>query len=313
MLVTRAKTSLAGAASLFYVSALLTFVLIGIFIRSRFANDYLSYMTRNHQWLISAQVYKEGIQFYIGKRIWDPHLTEPEGIFARSGEPANNSLSGPVVLPGEIADLRCLGITLLVLKAVFPFGQWRNSIWLCVPFPMLLLASGMLSAIALHQLMKSRYRTANGCCLTCGYDLRGSVGYCPECGTVEPEGQVKKPLLSSLPPERTPRLKPVLRTVARVTIVMCLGKLLGAVVYSYLRSFDVMPPKLPRALAFMLSYPLDHSFLEGPATREPLEVLGYGLATLANALMIACLVTMLLLYRRRNASSEKSNGDGSSP
>jgi hypothetical protein len=34
-----------------------------------------------------------------------------------------------------------------------------------------------------HRLAIATDRRMHGCCLNCGYDLRASVGRCPECGT----------------------------------------------------------------------------------------------------------------------------------
>jgi hypothetical protein len=43
---------------------------------------------------------------------------------------------------------------------------------LCLPFPLLWF----------RRFWRRRYRVQHGLCLSCGYDLRGSAGKCPECG-----------------------------------------------------------------------------------------------------------------------------------
>ena len=61
--------------------------------------------------------------------------------------------------------------------------------------PLALIWSGFLADTALYSLLwlvllmlivagRRRLRSRQGCCVTCGYDLRGTPhGQCPECGT----------------------------------------------------------------------------------------------------------------------------------
>jgi hypothetical protein len=52
-------------------------------------------------------------------------------------------------------------------------------------------AADLFWLILLSPLVISRarpyFRQMNGCCFTCGYDLRATPGRCPECGTIPPK------------------------------------------------------------------------------------------------------------------------------
>ncbi len=66
-----------------------------------------------------------------------------------------------------------------------------------VPYWLLVVVTAILPAIAGTQLVRGvrrRRRFARGMCRSCGYDLRGSGGICPECGTkVEITGVALRP------------------------------------------------------------------------------------------------------------------------
>lgn len=59
-------------------------------------------------------------------------------------------------------------------------ARWQLSIPAWAPVPV----AALLPLIALLHYLRSRRRTGQGLCAQCGYDLRGSPGRCPECGTI---------------------------------------------------------------------------------------------------------------------------------
>jgi hypothetical protein len=60
----------------------------------------------------------------------------------------------------------------------------RDLAWPCWA---VVLSSAVLPAIACVALIRRRRRHAQGCCPTCGYDLRATPDRCPECGTTPAE------------------------------------------------------------------------------------------------------------------------------
>ncbi len=52
----------------------------------------------------------------------------------------------------------------------------------CVPYWSLELAATVLPGVWMVRWNRRRRRLAAGCCVACGYDLRASIGRCPECG-----------------------------------------------------------------------------------------------------------------------------------
>jgi hypothetical protein len=51
-----------------------------------------------------------------------------------------------------------------------------------VPQWSLIVLTLILPSVRFRRFLRRRYRVRHGLCLSCGYDLRGSVGKCPECG-----------------------------------------------------------------------------------------------------------------------------------
>lgn len=56
--------------------------------------------------------------------------------------------------------------------------QWTMPIWALV------VVTGMPFTIWLYVASRGRKRREEGCCVSCGYDLRATPERCPECGTV---------------------------------------------------------------------------------------------------------------------------------
>ena len=59
-----------------------------------------------------------------------------------------------------------------------------------LPYWSLLTLAATTSALLIFLCIRSLRRARRGFCLSCGYDLRGSTGTCPECGA-EIAGRVR--------------------------------------------------------------------------------------------------------------------------
>lgn len=65
------------------------------------------------------------------------------------------------------------------------FGPAWRAQYTTIPFCLIVLPSATLPAVWLRRRLRNRYRDRHGLCLKCGYDLRGSAGRCPECGSAD--------------------------------------------------------------------------------------------------------------------------------
>lgn len=78
----------------------------------------------------------------------------------------------------------------------FAFSLALGAGWIGVPYWMLMLPAAALWSIRTRRVYRAKQRIISGCCVACGYDLRGSPsGRCPECGSVT----------STLPPRPSPK------------------------------------------------------------------------------------------------------------
>ena len=80
-------------------------------------------------------------------------------------------------------------ITLLAWAiAVIAFmilGPFVTRFWAVLGFVMF---AASVAAVVLDPRNRQRARSLEGCCVNCGYDLRGTRGTCPECGKLVPPG-----------------------------------------------------------------------------------------------------------------------------
>ena len=65
-------------------------------------------------------------------------------------------------------------------------GPQVRFVRLVVPFWFLAAALAVMPAVAARRAVRRRSRIARNCCPACGYDLRASPDYCPECATPPP-------------------------------------------------------------------------------------------------------------------------------
>jgi len=67
----------------------------------------------------------------------------------------------------------------------FGFSIFLGAGWIGIPYWMFMLPAVALWTVRMRRLRRTRRRLLAGCCVACGYDLRGSPqGRCPECGLV---------------------------------------------------------------------------------------------------------------------------------
>jgi hypothetical protein len=59
-----------------------------------------------------------------------------------------------------------------------------HEICLTLPHWLLVLVFGVLPTVRLTRFIRRRRQHREGCCQTCGYDLRATPDRCPECGAV---------------------------------------------------------------------------------------------------------------------------------
>lgn len=67
----------------------------------------------------------------------------------------------------------------------FGFSIFLGAGWIGIPYWMFMLPALALWSVRTRRVHRTRQRLLAGCCVACGYDLRGSPqGRCPECGLV---------------------------------------------------------------------------------------------------------------------------------
>ena len=72
-----------------------------------------------------------------------------------------------------------VGIAFMIL------GPYVTRFWAVVGVVMF---GASVAALVLDPRNRRRARSLEGCCVHCGYDLRGTRGICPECGKLVPPG-----------------------------------------------------------------------------------------------------------------------------
>lgn len=107
---------------------------------------------------------------------WERHGDEPlDGVVMRTYEDRWGLRTFDLVRASAPYDVRV------------PWYPWtgyvRRSVRaVVVPWWVIVLASAVLPAARVRQVLRDRRRAKWGLCRACGYDLRASEGRCPECG-----------------------------------------------------------------------------------------------------------------------------------
>jgi len=80
----------------------------------------------------------------------------------------------------------------LVIASSHDYPGSRAYLFAKIPLWLLLLLALPAPALVARRALVSRRRAARGLCLACGYDLRGSISRCPECGTPMAAGSTSR-------------------------------------------------------------------------------------------------------------------------
>jgi hypothetical protein len=166
------------------LSLLILVLLCGIWIRSHFALDEISFIwdgqnPGNGRSLL-FQTDRGGFQISWGKHTASPRPFDGSYWPQISGE--HFSLNGQP-FSSVTSDARWLSIQHLPinLAANSPMNEDITSVF--GPIWFLVLLAAILPAVWLVLAVRRRSRGTPGFCRKCGYDLRASPERCPECGT----------------------------------------------------------------------------------------------------------------------------------
>ena len=138
-----------------------------LYLRGRFVADFVEWRTEGATY--NAYCGAGGV--WIGRRVehrvpgvavgpWLFHMSIRPPYYPTAAGAGNNLGFAVTAVPGKHS------FTLPTLSLLF----------LAIPYPLVYLARSLRK-----RRTRLRYRLM-GCCETCGYDLRGSPGRCPECG-----------------------------------------------------------------------------------------------------------------------------------
>ncbi|MEM6755999.1 MAG: hypothetical protein AAF586_02435 [Planctomycetota bacterium] len=93
------------------------------------------------------------------------------------------------LLTGSVLYLTGDGTATLADGTVKGVGREVDAI-LSIAFSLIVFAITLSALIVLRSILVRSASTSVGCCVRCGYDLRGIVSACPECGVlVQRNGQ----------------------------------------------------------------------------------------------------------------------------
>jgi hypothetical protein len=174
---------------------------VAAWVRVYFANDTLRYM---YQWqgppytaMVNGHEVEE--RGFFSERQWllasgqarvavavttsdDIASDDPPGLSWQSDPP------GPM---GPLANtfFGRIGFQRIAVVSTMSPGQDVKTVGYVVPLWSVVIITAVLPVVSVRSWQRrrrSRIRLARGECLTCGYDLRGGPGRCPECGAAAP-------------------------------------------------------------------------------------------------------------------------------
>jgi len=165
------------------VSALLFVATCVLWVQSNSVKSYVSHEFRGINYGISA---RDGKVF-----IWKGVVYDPQG--RQVSQPTRWSATGPEfeyvkftpVAPNPFGGIRSA-------PQHYDFDSTGNLYLISVvaaPFWMIAIGLLLLPALVAFRFAYRRWKPKNGCCTTCGYDLRATPDRCPECGTIPVNGK----------------------------------------------------------------------------------------------------------------------------
>jgi hypothetical protein len=153
------------------VSVALSVAMVGLWLRSRANDDWLTGTTAGHAWQV------ESARGLIGLEIYDQAVAPSEwSIRTIPTQPGSETTMEWHARDAawSPAAWHCVGVT-----------RGHNWVQFFAPLPVLAGFAMLLPACRLMSLICRRSRPHQGItCIHCGYDLRATPDRCPECGTV---------------------------------------------------------------------------------------------------------------------------------
>lgn len=129
-------------------------------------------------------------QFVASREAWHKELIEPQ---ATGSTTLWQRSAGPVPVPSVLNAAETLGFEFFrsgyEWEATLPhrdagsYGDWQARVPIWLPIAMLMWP---LTAATLLPAARRRKRLEAGLCAGCGFDMRGTLDRCPECGTAPP-------------------------------------------------------------------------------------------------------------------------------
>jgi hypothetical protein len=196
------------------LSLLVCVAMVVLWVRSHFVADMLDWREYWTRPAGGGETEFHQRQTVARSSLGSLRMTTQYGVSVGLDQPAPMFNKGPELwvhheAPGPVQT--ATGVTYLWNWMGFRFGT-REATYVprtrlrliggAVPCWAIVAASALLPGVwAVAAVRRRRRRPKAGCCAACGYDLRGTPGRCPECGTVVSPTSTAAALTSRMRPE----------------------------------------------------------------------------------------------------------------